>query len=568
MMWCVCVVSFLIVSCGLSSSTRLSRLSDIECDVCKLIVPLIQSWFDKNSTEDEVAQLITDFCIDFQLEDRNVCIGIVKEFRNEVLTVAADGFVSSNTVCGLIFGDSCAIPDYPPEKWNVSLPSTPKPPVKPHVPPQPDAPVMHILHLSDVHFDEVYTPGLDTDCGEPLCCRPPNKYVGPTKGAGKWGSYACDVPRNTIENLLQHISASVKFDFIYWTGDLPAHNVWNQSRSDQLRILNTLVELMLKYFPGKLVFPAVGNHESAPVNSYPPPFVTGKNSNSWLLDALAVNWSHWLPKDTQETIRYGGYYTVKVRPGWRIISLNMNYCQSLNFWLYINSTDPAQELAWLIKQLQEAEDVGDKVHILGHQPVSSCMSQWKENYYEIVNRYESTIAGHFFGHTHSDQFHVFFDKTNMTRATNIMYVGPSVTTYQDFNPSYRIYELDGQYNGSSYYVLDHATYILNLTEANLSDKPQWQFEYSAKAAYGMKTLYPQDWADLLDRMKANSTLQDLYNKFYHHSVSHATKSCDVVCRSAFICEAENLRQGTWCKRKLHGVSELDILKYRSLRNVC
>ena len=31
-------------------------------------------------------------------------------------------------------------------------------------------------------------------------------------------------------------------------------------------------------------------------------------------------------------------------------------------------------------------------------------------------------------------------------------------------------------------ILDHETYIMNLTEANLSDKPQWTKEYSAKAS--------------------------------------------------------------------------------------
>ena len=57
-----------------------------------------------------------------------------------------------------------------------------------------------------------------------------------------------------------------KFDFIYWTGDLPPHNVWWQTRSDQLFALDTLTNLFLKYFPNKKIFPALGNHESAPYN--------------------------------------------------------------------------------------------------------------------------------------------------------------------------------------------------------------------------------------------------------------------------------------------------------------
>jgi len=35
----------------------------------------------------------------------------------------------------------------------------------------------------------------------------------------------------------------------------------------------------------------------------------------------------------------------------------------------------------------------------------------------LSNRFESTIIGQFYGHTHTDSFKVFFDDDNMTRAT-------------------------------------------------------------------------------------------------------------------------------------------------------
>lgn len=53
---------------------------------------------------------------------------------------------------------------------------------------------------------------------------------------------------------------------IYWTGDLPPHNVWKQSREDQLNALDALTALFQKYFPDKIVYPALGNHEATPVN--------------------------------------------------------------------------------------------------------------------------------------------------------------------------------------------------------------------------------------------------------------------------------------------------------------
>ena len=50
-------------------------------------------------------------------------------------------------------------------------------------------------------------------------------------------------------------------------------------------------------------------------------------------------------------------------PGLRVISLNMNYCMNKNLWLLLDSNDPADELLWLIFELQLAELKGEKVHI-------------------------------------------------------------------------------------------------------------------------------------------------------------------------------------------------------------
>lgn len=108
------------------------------------------------------------------------------------------------------------------------------------------------------------------------------------------------------------------------------------------------------------------------------------------------------------------------------------------------------------------------------------MSSWSFNYYRIVNRYESTIAGQFFGHTHNDEMEIFYDLNDPNRPTNVAYVTGSVTTQPNLFPGYRVYTVDGGYAGASYYVMDHDNYILNLTDANLTDVPKWIKEYSAK----------------------------------------------------------------------------------------
>jgi sphingomyelin phosphodiesterase len=138
--------------------------------------------------------------------------------------------------------------------------------------------------------------------------------------------------------------------------------VWNQSRADQLYSLTTINNFLAATFPNKTFYPAVGNHEagiisvflfsslsfpsSAPCNLYPTPLIRTDNI-TWLYEALADSWLKLgLPADTRDSIIRGAFYTTLVRPGLRLISLNMNYCAPENYWLFINGTDPLDQLQW------------------------------------------------------------------------------------------------------------------------------------------------------------------------------------------------------------------------------
>ena len=55
-------------------------------------------------------------------------------------------------------------------------------------------------------------------------------------------------------------------------------------------------------------------------------------------------WARWLPSGSLDTIGYAGYYAVNYTDQLRIISLNTQYCDHLNFWLYVNNTDPGNML--------------------------------------------------------------------------------------------------------------------------------------------------------------------------------------------------------------------------------
>ncbi|XP_074657493.1 sphingomyelin phosphodiesterase-like [Tubulanus polymorphus] len=524
-----------------------TEVGTMSCATCRFLVIAVKTLIEQQPTREKLIEGLISICKVLKIEDTRVCDSVIREFQNEVLYVVSHLVFDADELCGLVVGDSCGKPYNPMDMWNVSLPNIPKPPIRPPVPPKPGSPTLRILQLADIHYDPLYKIGSNAKCGEPLCCHevdgmaPPGKPV-----AGKWGyPGSCDSPIQLIENLFAHINKTDKFDMIYWTGDLPSHNVWNQTRAQQIAVYKTLTKLFLKYFPGVPIYGALGNHESAPVNSFPPPFITGDNSIRWLYSEIDQSWSHWLLDSTRRTILYGGYYTALVKPGLRVVSLNMNYCNNQNWWLLLNSTDPAQELQWLVDVLQHAENNHEKVHIIGHIPNGKwdCMKPWSWNYYNIINRYEGTVAGQFFGHTHKDEFEIFYDQNDVRRANNIVFISPSITPFTatpnyTLNSGYRIYTVDNTIRKD---VLDHETYILNITEANISNDPKWVLEYKAKDAYGMTSLYPRDWDKLVQRMKTDDESWNKFQTYYVKSSDSSARCEGSACRHSMLCALQTGR---------------------------
>ncbi|GMR34411.1 hypothetical protein PMAYCL1PPCAC_04606, partial [Pristionchus mayeri] len=199
----------------------------------------------------------------------------------------------------------------------------------------------------------------------------------------------------------------------------------------------------------------------------------------------------------------------------KLISLNSDYCAVYNYYLYLNQTDPDGTLSWLISELLSSEQKGEKVHIISHIPSGDnyCLKGWAHNFYEIVNRFENTIAAQFYGHTHYDHFQLYSDDSNPAgRPTHINFISPSLTTESYTNPAYRIYTIDGGYEGASYTVIDTETYATNLDDANTKDQePEWFLEYSAKDTFGLPDLSPSSWINLVERLAVDD---DLFKKFH------------------------------------------------------
>lgn len=526
------------LSHGVQKVEDVTGWENVTCDACKIIVwTLKRMVMQKNTTDDIIKEVVT-LCRVLHIESNRVCDYVVRQYAVMAIGVMQNTVLDPDDVCGVVLGDECAHPFNPFAPWNVTMSDTPKPPVTPHVKPKPRSPTLRVLHLTDIHLDIEYVEGADAECGEPLCCRVYDLNPAPNKSrrAGEWGDYRyCDLPYNALGQLFQHLAdIRDKFDYVIFTGDIPAHDVWNQTQPQQLANMERLAKMFRKYLPDKPVYTTPGNHEGVPCNSFPPSSIPGE-SMAWFYSAYMQAWGYWLPDSTFSTIMRGGFYTFSPYQGLRIVSFNSNFGSSLNWWLFVNTTDPEGQLQWLADVLQDAENNGEKVHILSHIPPSEVLDDFALNYYRLVNRYENTIVGQFHGHTHTDEFEVFYDINNLTRPVGVSYIGGSVTAYSDTNSAYRIYTIDGNYNGSSFAVLDYTHYYLDIQLANDIGKPVWLKEYTASEAYQLPSLYPEDWNNLIYRMKDDDDLFQKYYKYYYKSAKH--KSCtDAICKKGYLCQ--------------------------------
>ncbi|XP_022670302.1 sphingomyelin phosphodiesterase-like isoform X2 [Varroa destructor] len=411
----------------------------------------------------------------------------------------------------------------------------------------PEASPFAVLHLADPHVSFEYRVGVAYSCREELCCT--NRQMtpvtnmsaedsGPYGEPRKTGLYGrCDLPVRTLRSALKS-AASLKFDFVYITGDFIPHTSFNFSFSRVIYEITEQTRIINEALPNKDIYVSIGNHDDYPSFLFPTDrMVAGKYSSDRLYYALWKIWGDkWIPTEAKDTFLKGGFYTASISPGVRLFSLNTNYCYKLNWWLAVDPEDPEGQLRWLDEGLAEAARMKEKVHIIGHIPpgTKECHSEWATAYQKIISKHSQIINGQFFGHMHWDQFTVDWsvedDPKKQSIPTGVQISSPSITTYMTGYPSYRILKFD-KFGG----LEDIDTYMLNITalnkkflartkgfdrraldkavqELDRNDKSYrfWQKMYSTRAAYGLKDLSPNSFADLIERFAKNDSLLEFY----------------------------------------------------------
>lgn len=85
-----------------------------------------------------------------------------------------------------------------------------------------------MVQFTDLHLDLEYTPGAAKHCDQILCCRASAGFPSdPSQQASPYGEYGCDVPMATFELMGDFINTQIKPDVLFWTGDIPPHDMWN-----------------------------------------------------------------------------------------------------------------------------------------------------------------------------------------------------------------------------------------------------------------------------------------------------------------------------------------------------
>ncbi|KAF7190314.1 Sphingomyelin phosphodiesterase 2 [Pseudocercospora fuligena] len=410
--------------------------------------------------------------------------------------------------------------------------------------------------------------GSEGNCTSNLCCRSNAKNSNEPAGqlsfpAPLYGYFECDTPYDLGLAALQAVgplTGTSKQNPLAWTiytGDLVSHDPQTElSRAYTEYAEISIYDYMFGHYLTGPVFPVLGNHDTNPEAIDAPHSLPGPlgQQMSWNFDHVSALWQHegWLSKEAanQARLHYGAY-SIKNHYGLRMITFNSDFWYKSNYLNFINTSNPdvSGMFKWVIQELQAAEDAGERVWLFAH-----VLSGWDGTnpvpnptnlFYEIVERYSPhVIANIFFGHTHEDQFMIYYanNATNQSRDTalNVGWIGPSVTPLTNLNSGFRMYEVDT----GSFDIYEAYTWYADVSSfSNLTTHgPTFQLEYSTRETYGPAAKWPADaplnatfWHAVTEAMETDHSLVSRFNTLQGKSSVKSPNCTNSACAEAKIC---------------------------------
>ncbi|KAG9952538.1 acid sphingomyelinase, partial [Aureobasidium melanogenum] len=515
------------------------------CTACQSLLGVLQALAHVGN--DAFVDVITSVCQSLGTEDPDVCagaIGLEGPILAHDLRQMKIGSHTAKLFCGTIFG-LCDYPAVTP--YTVSFPSA-KPAGAARPPPSGKTP-LKVVHYSDIHVDLSYETGANYNCTKNICCRPYTNADAPGNTqfpAGAYGNNKCDSPRILEQSMYNAIKSLVPdAAFSLFTGDVVEGAVWLVNQTEVTADLNNAYSLMNTL--GMPIYGVVGNHDAAPVNSFPPAAVDTTISSQWVYDTLSTAWTKWIGSAAAtEADKFGAYSVKNPNTNLRIISFNSNLYYKQNFWLYEEpmETDPSGQLAWLVSELDAAEKAGERVWLTGHMPMGSGDTfHDASNYFnQIVTRYSATISAQFYGHTHRDEFMITYSNYTAQTSANaidVSYIAPALTPTSG-NPTFRVYSVDPVTFG----ILDYTVYIANLSSPTYQNGPTWQKYYSVKEQYGAQLspqvtavsaeLTPAFWHNVTTLFQNDDAVFQQFNA--RKSRGYGVSACTGDCKTNTICQ--------------------------------
>jgi len=147
---------------------------------------------------------------------------------------------------------------------------------------------------------------------------------------------------------LKYVKYTVKPDLIFWTGDSASHSIWNSTIQEAIDVVTFITVTMKNNLNYSIpIYPAIGNHEFFPCDSFNPFNKTGNSGVT--LNFTAQLWRDWLGEKAYVKYKDNGYYSIyNKKLNLRVIALNTMDCDILNFNLILNPTDPAKQVSYNI----------------------------------------------------------------------------------------------------------------------------------------------------------------------------------------------------------------------------
>lgn len=374
-----------------------------------------------------VPDAMVALCTQYKLHNAATCY---EDFANttfgaiwtQVLALADVSGLDGQYICNSLSSSYCPYPGVTPLNTTSLFPK-PKPANATARVPKPSGKKVKVLHMSDFHIDPRYDVGAEANCTSGLCCRSNVNNTSLQPGqislpAPLYGAYICDTPYDLGLAALQAVAPltgtceSEPLAWTVYTGDLVSHDPQTELSRAYVEYAEESIYYMFKKYLTGPVFPVLGNHDTNPEAIDAPHALPGPlgTQQQWNYDHVSGLWqaNGWLDAATaQEARLHYGAYSIKNQYGLRMITFNTDFWYHSNFLNFINTTNPdlSGTFAFMIQELQAAEDAGERVWLFGH-----VLSGWDGSnpnanptnlFYQIVERYSPhVIANIFFGHTH------------------------------------------------------------------------------------------------------------------------------------------------------------------------